>query len=233
MAGGMRSIGQVLEVVRPEFADISISKIRYLESEGLISPERDQPSGYRRYSAVDIERLRYILRAQRDHYLPLKVIKENLDRLDQGLEPESPPSETPPAPVQPPAEVPSVPAPKTDTPQRNLRISRRQLLEMSGLPEASLIDLERHKIIVMRRGSGFYGREALTIAIAAHRLNAFGIDTRHLRLIQQSAQQEAGLIDQAVAPYARQRSSHPGVAAEVLKLVMHAHAAMLQISVNR
>ena len=74
MAYGLRSIGQVLAVLKPDFDDVSISKIRFLESEGLIAPER-APSGYRRYAESDVERLRYILTVQRNHYLPLKVIR--------------------------------------------------------------------------------------------------------------------------------------------------------------
>lgn len=83
-----RSIGQVLKILVDEFPDISISKIRFLETEGLLSPER-APSGYRRYSEADIKRLRYILDVQKNHYLPLKVIREHLDLIDQGLEPPS------------------------------------------------------------------------------------------------------------------------------------------------
>ena len=232
MAAGMRSIGQVLEVVRPEFPDISISKIRYLESEGLLAPERDQPSGYRRYALGDIERLRYILRAQRDAYLPLRVIKENLERIDQGLEPEAPAADPPPV-VAPAIPVQTVPASDPGAKPRPMRLSRRQLLEMSGLPESSLIELERHKVIVMRRGTGHYGRDALTIAIAARRLAAYGVDTRHLRLIHQAAQQEAGLVEQALTPYQRQRAAAPEVAADIVRLVTHAHAAMLQGLVHR
>src|SRR3954468_19249476 len=81
------SIGDVLDQLRPEFADITISKIRFLESQGLIDPERTQ-SGYRKFSPSDIERLRYILREQREHFLPLKVIKERLDQLDRGESPD-------------------------------------------------------------------------------------------------------------------------------------------------
>ena len=91
------SIGDVLDQLRPEFADITISKIRFLESQGLIDPERT-PSGYRKFSPADIERLRFILREQREHFLPLKVIKERLDQLDRGETPRtaarSPPSPT-------------------------------------------------------------------------------------------------------------------------------------------
>lgn len=80
--GGM-SIGSVLDLLRPDFPDITISKIRFLESEGLISPERT-PSGYRRFHVADVERLRFVLTAQRDQYLPLKVIKEQLEAIDSG-----------------------------------------------------------------------------------------------------------------------------------------------------
>ncbi len=80
------TIGEVLNALRGEFSDISISKIRFLEAEGLIEPGRSE-SGYRKFSSDDIERLRYVLRSQRDHYLPLKVIKEHLQAMDRGLEP--------------------------------------------------------------------------------------------------------------------------------------------------
>ena len=80
------SIGEVLTKLRGDFADITISKIRFLESEGLIEPQRT-PSGYRKFTTTDLDRLRYVLLAQRDQYLPLKVIKENLDALDRGLQP--------------------------------------------------------------------------------------------------------------------------------------------------
>ncbi|WP_039777945.1 transcriptional regulator FtsR, partial [Nocardia cerradoensis] len=80
--GGM-SIGSVLDLLRPDFPDITISKIRFLESEGLIRPERT-PSGYRRFSVADVERLKFVLTAQRDQYLPLKVIKEQLEAIDRG-----------------------------------------------------------------------------------------------------------------------------------------------------
>ncbi|HEY5848390.1 MAG TPA: MerR family transcriptional regulator, partial [Microlunatus sp.] len=83
---GSRSIGQVLAVLKGEFGDISISKIRFLESEGLITPQR-APSGYRRYSGADVDRLRYVLTVQRDHYLPLKVIREQLEMMDRGQTP--------------------------------------------------------------------------------------------------------------------------------------------------
>ncbi|MGA7690578.1 MAG: MerR family transcriptional regulator, partial [Jiangellales bacterium] len=81
---GTLSIGQVLAGLREDFPDVTISKIRFLETEGLVEPER-APSGYRRFTPTDVERLRYVLAAQRDHYLPLKVIREHLDAIDRGL----------------------------------------------------------------------------------------------------------------------------------------------------
>lgn len=88
-AGGGRAlvgIGEVMAMLRPEFPDVSISKIRFLEAEGLVEPQRT-PSGYRKFGPSDIDRLRYVLRVQRDQYLPLKVIKDHLDAIDRGLEP--------------------------------------------------------------------------------------------------------------------------------------------------
>src|SRR5918999_71069 len=89
------TIGEVLNQLKHDFEDISISKIRFLESEGLISPSRTE-SGYRKFSDDDVNRLRFILTAQRDHYLPLKVIREQLERLDSGQRPSAP---TPPPPA--------------------------------------------------------------------------------------------------------------------------------------
>ena len=77
------TIGEVLAVLRDDFPDVTISKIRYLESEQLVAPQRT-PSGYRKFSRADVARLRYVLAAQRDRYLPLRVIKEHLDALDRG-----------------------------------------------------------------------------------------------------------------------------------------------------
>jgi len=232
MASPLRSIGQVLKSLQDEFPDISISKIRFLEAEGLISPER-APSGYRRYSGSDIERLAYVLRVQKNHYLPLKVIREHLALIDQGAEP--PVLETPaPATLAPTA----VAAPMTEADstaaRRSIRLSRRELLDVSGLPEGTLVELERQLVIRPRRGTAFYGREALTLAVVARKLTTYGIDARHLRAIKMAAEREVGLIEQAVAasssrrqPVSRERTN------EVMQLVMHAHAALMQSVLDR
>ncbi len=223
MAQPLRSIGQVLDVLKEEFPDISISKIRFLESEGLISPER-APSGYRKYANADIDRLRYVLRAQKNHYLPLKVIREHLQLIDQGMEP---PSMEAPRPGPAPAQPASAPAP----PKRAIRLSRRELLDVSKLPEPTLVELERQLIIRPRRGTSFYGREALTIAVVARKLVSFGIDARHLRAVKHSAEREVGLVEQAVAQIPRRQATRE-MTVEIMQLVMHAHAALMQSTLD-
>lgn len=224
MAIGLRSIGQVLAVLKPEFPDVSISKIRFLESEGLISPER-APSGYRRYAESDIDRLRYILDVQKNHYLPLKVIREHLDMIDRG---EQPPTPTAPPPPGETAEPEEVVTPQPRAPKRPIRVTRRELLKLSGLGEAALSELERHALVVPRRGTVYYGRDALTVAVIARKLAAYGIDARHLRVIKQAAEREVGLIEQAVAPHLRRNPAARQLPAEVMQLVLHAHAAIMR-----
>ena len=224
MAIGLRSIGQVLSVLKPDFPDVSISKIRFLESEGLIAPER-APSGYRRYAESDIDRLRYILDVQKNHYLPLKVIREHLDMMDRG---EQPPTLAPPVPPSEAAEPAQVVTPQAPAPKRPIRVTRRELLRLSGLGEAALTELEKHALVVPRRGTVYYGRDALTVAVIARKLGAFGIDARHLRVIKQAAEREVGLIEQAVAPHLRRNPASRQLPAEVMQLVLHAHAAIMR-----
>lgn len=224
-----RTIGQVLPLLKSEFPDISISKIRFLESEGLVAPER-APSGYRRYAESDIDRLRYILRMQRDHYLPLKVIRENLALMDRGIEPPS---------IETPSAIAANPAPATPEPtaptgkRRPMKLTRRELLQVSGLSEATLIEMERQQMIRPRRGSIYYGREALTMCVVARKLQAYGMDTRHLRAIKQAAEREAGLVEQAVQPHLATSSNPAQTLHDVSQLVMHAHAAMLYTVLER
>lgn len=224
-----RSIGQVLKILVDEFPDISISKIRFLETEGLLSPER-APSGYRRYSERDIERLRYILDVQKNHYLPLKVIREHLDLMDQGLEP--PPLETP-TPDAPQSSLASKPlSSQNGQARRPIHVTRRELLRLSGLSETSLAELEREALVVPRRGTIFYGRDALTVAVVARKLSAYGMDARHLRAIKQAVEREVGLIDQAVNTHARRGQPSRQTALDVMQMVLHAHAAILRQSIS-
>ena len=221
MPGAARTIGRLLEMIRAEFPDISVSKLRYLETEGLISPDRQQPSGYRRFSQEDVDRLLYVLRAQRDRYLPLKVIREELDALDRG---EQPASLSPPTADEEPTAEPRQ-APR-NSPAQGL-MTRRQVLGESGLGEASLIHLERLKIIQPRRGSQLYGREAVALAIAAKKLVSYGVDLRQLRVMQQAAAMEAAVVEQALDQYRRRSGPPQEVVVDLYRVVMQAHAALL------
>jgi DNA-binding transcriptional MerR regulator len=231
-----RSIGQVLAALKGDFPDISISKIRFLESEGLITPER-AASGYRRYSQGDLDRLRYVLSVQRDHYLPLRVIKQHLELVDRG---------------EPAPDVPTLargqadatggggaeartptPTPPQAPPRAPVRMTRADLLEASGLSDAALTELERTQIVQPRRGTVHYGRDALTLAVAARRMAEYGIDGRHLRAFKMSADREVGLVEQAIAPHIRRAGGNRDVQGEVTQLVISFHAALVRTAMER
>ena len=175
-ARGSVSIGQVLDELSPEFPDISPSKIRFLEAEGLIQPLRSS-SGYRRFSAADIKRLRFILTAQREEYLPLRVIKERLDALDGAAADQA---------------VPPV------------AMTRSELLAAAGAAEELLAELEDYGLVRRARS---YGTRTLSVLRSAVQLGEYGIQPRHLRVIKAAADRETALVEQAVAPLARQKGS--------------------------
>ncbi len=227
--GTTRSIGQVLALLRDDFPDVSISKIRFLESEGLIAPQR-AASGYRRYAETDVDRLRYVLAVQREHYVPLKVIREHLEQIDKGLNPPNLGSAR-----EPDTDAPGVatPTPPPPAPRQPLRLSRQDLLEASGLTESALSELERTQIVVPRRGTSHYGRDALTLAIAARRMGEYGIDGRHLRAFKMSADREVGLVEQAIAPHVRRAGGNRDVSGEVTQLVISFHAALVRTAMER
>jgi len=230
--GQVRSIGAVLPILKSEFPELSISKIRFLEDQGLVSPER-APSGYRRYSNVDIERLRYILRLQRDYFMPLKKIKERLALVDSGAEPmgatpELPSLGTPPAKGEAKSKAVASDAPGARDSSKPIKLTRRQLIQVSGLSEATLIDLERQQLVMPRRGSLIYGREALMICVVTRKMQAYGMDTRHLRAIKQSAEREAGMIEQAITPLRRHPQASESLH-DATQLVMQAHAALMYV----
>ena len=207
------SIGAVLGQLRPEFPDVTISKIRFLESEGLIQPART-PSGYRRFSAADLARLRFVLAAQRDHYLPLKVIKEQLDAADRGATDADVP--------RPPRGLSAVPADGlpaadefADSPVR--RLTQEELLEQAGIDAAMLRDLEQYGLV--RPGAaGFYDTESAAVARLVRGMAEYGIEPRHLRAYRASADREVGLLEQIVAPLYRQHGEEArGRADEALR----------------
>ncbi|GAA3831002.1 MULTISPECIES: MerR family transcriptional regulator [Amycolatopsis] len=201
------SIGAVLAQLRPDFPDVTISKIRFLESEGLVRPGRTA-SGYRQFSAADVERLRFVLAAQRDHYLPLKVIKEQLDAADRGLSDGQGlggrlPRKLVPIPAAPgPGD--GLPRPDDFAPGRDVRLTREDLLAEAGVDSSLLAELEQYGLI--RPGAaGFYDPDAVLVARTVRAMTEFGIEPRHLRAFRASADREVGLLEQIVAPVSRQR----------------------------
>jgi DNA-binding transcriptional MerR regulator len=210
-------IGEVLALLRADFPDVSVSKIRFLENEGLIQPARS-PSRYRKFAPADVERLRYILTAQRDQYLPLRVIKDQLDAVEEDGAGEP---DRYPAYAGHPARPPHPAGPLT----------RRELLEATGLDEAQLAELEDFGLV--RRSGRHYGPDALAASRAIVALGGYGVQARNLRVLRASVERETALIEQVVAPILRQRS--PGArdrarqtAREIAAIALQLHAALIE-----
>jgi DNA-binding transcriptional MerR regulator len=231
-ASAYLSIGEVLAKLRPEFSDVTISKIRFLEAEGLIEPQRT-PSGYRKFTPADIQRLRYILSAQRDQYLPLKVIREHLEAMDRGLEPPVAPGASPRVPV---AVVHGGGYPDSDDFARDgadLRLAKDELLATAAIDEDLLQALESYGLIRARRNGEHYDGDAVVVAQAAGELAAYGIEPRHLRAFKSAAEREAGLIEQIVTPLLRGRGADAKGRAEettraLAALSVRLHAALVK-----
>ncbi|HVA61861.1 MAG TPA: MerR family transcriptional regulator [Mycobacteriales bacterium] len=207
------SIGEVLSQLRPEFPDVTISKIRFLEAEGLVEPERT-PSGYRKFSRDDLARLRYVLGAQRDHYLPLRVIKAHLEALDRGLEPPSTPGGGPQVPRALVAAEGLPDATAFGPDASELRLSRDELMDAAGLEPEALAALENYGLVGPRPGSTHYDGDALIIAKTVAEMASFGIEARHLRSFKAAADREIGLVEQVISPLARQRNPEARARAE-------------------
>jgi DNA-binding transcriptional MerR regulator len=199
-ARALVGIGQVLDELRQEFPDVSPSKIRFLEAEGLIAPERAS-SGYRRFAVADIERLRFILTAQRDEYLPLRVIKERLDAASGD---------------------------GAGAAASAAALTRSELLEATGADEALLAELEDYGLV---RHARTYGTEALTVVRCAVAVREYGIQPRHLRAVKAAADREISLVEQVVAPLARQKGSRePALRAarDVAGHIARLHATLVE-----
>lgn len=220
-AGG-RGISAVLQLLQADFTDVTISKIRFLEAEGLVTPART-PSGYRKFSDADVERLRYVLTAQRDQYLPLKVIKEHLDAIDRGLRPAAvgppvAPSSLPQTPGQPVAE-------DFDAAGTELRLTRAELRAAAGVTPELLDELESHGLVVA--SGNHYGGDAIVIAQVAAELATYGLEPRHLRAFRTAADREVGLIEQVTGP------RRTGQTAELAALTVRLHTALVRSRLPR
>jgi DNA-binding transcriptional MerR regulator len=230
------SIGAVLDLLRPDFPDVTISKIRFLEAEGLVTPQR-AASGYRRFTAYDCARLRFILTAQRDHYLPLKVIRAQLDAVPEG---ELPPIGSPygvPRLVSVPSngEAEAGPDAAAVAPTR-IRLSREDLLERSGVDDELLTALLKAGVITTGPG-GFFDEHAVVILQCARALSEYGVEPRHLRAFRSAADRQSDLIAQIAGPLVKAgkagaRDRADDLAREVAALAITLHTSLIKSAVR-
>lgn len=193
------SIGQVLAKLSPEFPDLTPSKLRFLEERNLVSPQRTD-SGYRKFSPTDVERLRFVLTMQRDHYLPLKVIRQQLDELDAGRTPTLPSGG-------------DLPVPSMLSSDR--RYTRDELVKEAGATAGLVADAMSASLIT---ASDTYGDDAVAVLRALVELQRTGIEPRHLRGFRAAAERELGLIESALIPVSRRNdASSRAKAAELAK----------------
>jgi len=225
----LMSIGEVLAELRVDYPDTTISKLRFLEAEGLVEPSRT-PAGYRKYTRADVARLRYVLAAQRDHYLPLRVIREQLAAIDRGETPVGTPVLVAVPPLGP-ARAAVDPGPADE------RLSRTELLARAGVEGETLDDLEKHGVIGPEPG-GWYPAAAVDILTAAGALAEFGLQARHLRAYRVAADREAGLFAQLVAPLHRgsgpaARDRADEAVRELTALTQRLYAALVRIGLGQ
>lgn len=231
------TIGAVLAALKQDFPDVTISKIRFLEAEGLVTPARTG-SGYRTYTVEDLDRLRYILTAQRDHFWPLKVIAAALDALDRGLTPERTDTGMPRPTVPAPSADPEVPSAEALTSVGSLRLTRAELATSSGL-DADTVDALENYGLLHADAQGHFGDAALAVAHAAAELAAYGLEPRHLRPFRTAADREIGLVQQVVTPHrsASTKGTHGGPATDptgdVLRLCIALHTALVRDGLQR
>ena len=205
------SIGEVLSLLKEEFPDVTISKIRFLESQGLLDPERT-PSGYRKFYDTDVDRLRWILRQQRENFLPLKVIKgrlrdavgEPLDE-DEGVGPAAASRPAPPAATAP---TPSVDSAPLTVPRTGASLTLTELATATGLEEDDLRELEKFGLLSPRRvGSNvYYDEDSMVVANLAAGFMRYGVEARHLRMYKVAGEREASFFEQVVMPMLKQRN---------------------------
>jgi DNA-binding transcriptional MerR regulator len=214
------SIGEVINLLREDFPDVSVSKIRFLESQGLIDPGRSD-SGYRQFSDEDLGRLRFILQQQRDHFLPLKVIKSKLTLWERGEDLET-------KTAKPSRQADSVGEP----------LSREDLLRRSGLSPQQLDELEDMSVVRTVGESDVYAHETGIVASEAKRLLDQGLEPRHLRAVRLAVDREADLIRQLSAPLMRATNAEARARAKDLVefsggSIQAMHRAMLEDELNQ
>jgi len=233
------SIGAVLDLLRPDFPDVTISKIRFLEAEGLVTPQR-AASGYRRFTAYDCARLRFILTAQRDHYLPLKVIRSQLDAQPDGELPPFKTSYTVPRLVSvvgtgDDADLSSGSDTSAVAPT-HVRLSREELLKRAGVDDELLTALLKAGVITTGP-AGFFDEHAVVILQCARALSDYGVEPRHLRAFRSAADRQSDLIAQIAgrvvkAGKAGARDRADDLAREVAALAITLHTSLIKSAVR-
>ncbi|MGY4709290.1 transcriptional regulator FtsR [Mycolicibacterium sp. CBM1] len=226
------SIGAVLDLLRPDFPDVTISKIRFLEAEGLVTPQRSG-SGYRRFTAYDCARLRFILTAQRDHYLPLKVIKAQLDGLPDGELPQ--PGSSYAGPRLVPVSDPGPDGVAAVAPTQ-VRLSREDVLVRSGVGDDLLSALCKAGVITTGPG-GLFDEHSVVIAQCAGALADYGVEPRHLRAFRSAADRQSDLIAQIAGPVGKAdktgaRDRADDLAREVAALAITLHTSLIKSAVR-
>lgn len=232
------SIGAVLDLLRGDFPDVTISKIRFLEAEGLVTPERTA-SGYRRFTAYDCARLRFVLTAQRDQYLPLKVIKEQLDAQPDGELPQTGSAYGVPRLVPVGSESDSASDGATGlsaVAPTQVRLRREDLLVRSGIDETLLNELIKAGVI--KPGTaGFFDEHSVVIAQCARALAEYGVEPRHLRAFRSAADRQSDLIAQIAGPVVKAgkagaRDRADDLAREVAALAITLHTSLIKSAVR-
>jgi DNA-binding transcriptional MerR regulator len=226
------SIGAVLDLLRGDFPDVTISKIRFLEAEGLVTPERTA-SGYRRFTAYDCARLRFILTAQRDQYLPLKVIKAQLDAQPDGELPQTGSAYGVPRLVPVDARSDEDTAAVAAT---QVRLSREDLLARSGVDDELLTALVKAGVITTGP-AGFFDEHSVVIVQCARALAQYGVEPRHLRAFRSAADRQSDLIAQIAGPVVKAgkagaRDRADDLAREVAALAITLHTSLIKSAVR-
>ncbi|WP_445227839.1 transcriptional regulator FtsR [Corynebacterium sp. H130] len=215
------SIGVVLDRLQQEFDDITVSKIRFLESEGLVSPQRTA-SGYRRFTEADVERLRYILITQRDNYLPLKVIREQLEAMDSGAV----------TTLLSAKEASPIISPENFRAPSATRLTSMDVAEAAGVAEETVALLASAGLIHSDR-SGFFTADDVRVVSTCVALEEFGFDIRQLRSLRNTALRQADLIAQVAGPVAKSKSDTARERAtemsqQMTALVVSLHASLVK-----
>jgi DNA-binding transcriptional MerR regulator len=229
------SIGAVLDLLRGDFPDVTISKIRFLEAEGLVTPERTA-SGYRRFTAYDCARLRFVLTAQRDQYLPLKVIKAQLDAQADGALPATGSAYGVPRLVPVDGMFDDGADGLSGVAPTQVRLRREDLLARSGIDEALLNELIKAGVI--KPGTaGFFDEHSVVIAQCARALAEYGVEPRHLRAFRSAADRQSDLIAQIAGPVVKAgkagaRDRADDLAREVAALAITLHTSLIKSAVR-